>query len=236
MRSVLGGEVQGLGSGRRRQVASIVIENAIDPGGLHPPRSDVPSRPATPSRARRTGGGPGAGPESQWRNSCDGNLLHRRPRARATLPPLMSLSVPLRRFVASLLFVVYATFSVLGSALVQCQEADGTVGIEWRGAGCCTSQVNPGSSAGPAAATPSERGENCDGCSDRALADTLSSAATHNSGAAAVKAPDMPAPSAAVLAQEQPRFFASPERLAREMRAPHPPPGLATIRTVVRLV
>lgn len=213
-----------------------MIENAIDPGGLHPPRSDVPSRPATPSRARRTRGGPGAGRESQARRLCDGNLFPRRLRARATLPPLMSLSVPLRRFVASLLFVVYATFSVLGSALVQCQEADGTVGIEWRGAGCCTSRVNPGSNAGPAAAAPSERGDDCDGCSDRAVADTLSSSATRNSGAVAVKAPDVPVPTAAVLAQEQPRCFASPERVAREMRAPHPPPGLATIRTVVRLV
>lgn len=151
----------------------------------------------------------------------------------------MSLSVPLRRLVASFLFVVYATFSVLGGALVQCQEADGTVSIEWRGAGCCVPRVEFGRAdavATLAAAAPSEQSEDCGGCTDRALADTLSSAATHLSKNVAVKAPDLPTPPAAVLVLERPVFVASPTRWAREMRAPHPPPSLAAIRSVVILV
>lgn len=146
------------------------------------------------------------------------------------------MSVPLRRIVASILFIVYATFSVLGSALVQCQEADGTVTIEWRSAGCCVPRVDLGSSDAIAAAVPLEQSEDCGGCTDQALADTLSAATTQSSADVAVKAPDLPAPPAAVLVLERPLFFASPERWAREMRAPHPPPSLAAIRSVVILV
>ena len=148
----------------------------------------------------------------------------------------MRLSLPLRRFVASLLFVVYATFTVLGSALVKCQEADGTASIEWRSAGCCVPKPLANSGLAVATAASSEQGEDCGGCDDQSLADTLSATTAHGSVAAPVKAPDVSALPATLLVVTSPVVSAAPERRARQMRAPHPPPCLAAIRSVVILV
>lgn len=148
----------------------------------------------------------------------------------------MSLSLARRRFVASLLFVVYATLTVLGGALVRCQEADGTTSIEWRSAGCCVPSAPVGSGPAGESAASSEQDADCDGCTDQPLAVTLSAAAARGAAAASVRAPDVQTLPSAVPAVTSAACFASPERRSRQMRAPHPPPCLAAIRSVVFLV
>lgn len=145
----------------------------------------------------------------------------------------MHLSLPLRRFVASLWFLVYAAFTVLGGALVRCQEADGSVSVEWRGSGCCVPKapVGAGDVGGLSRTSPTEA--DCDGCRDQAFTDTMSATAPHGSATASVKAADVPAPPAALLVVARAMVFESPAHSARQMRAPHPPPRLAAIRTVV---
>ena len=147
----------------------------------------------------------------------------------------MHLRLALRRWVAALLLVLFAAATVLGHTLVRCQETDGTLSIEWRSAGCCT--TNPGDGAKPApgpAASPMEQ-EDCGGCTDQALADLHAATKARGPALECVKSPDAPAAPAAFLLHVSPVGPGSAERRARAMRAPRPPPRLTEIRSVVRL-
>jgi len=148
-------------------------------------------------------------------------------------PLRMYVRIPFRRLVASLLVVAYATIAALGGALVRCQEADGSVGVEWRGSGCCLPSLPIGSEAPAAAATASIEDVDCEGCSDEALTDTLASARTRGSAPGSVKAPDVPALPPVLFVAAGPVFFDSATHWSRQLRAPLPPPQLAAIRTVV---
>lgn len=144
----------------------------------------------------------------------------------------MHQSLPLRRFVATLLVLVHVAFTVFGGAIVRCQEADGSVNVEWRGSGCCVTKPTVGAEdvADLARALPLD--EDCGGCRDQTLTENLSATAPRGLATAATEYADVPAPSAAPLVASA-AVLELPAHSARQMRAPHPPPRLATIRTVV---
>jgi hypothetical protein len=139
----------------------------------------------------------------------------------------------LRRLLASALLVVYATVAVAGAMLVRCHELDGAVRLEWRGAGCCETTSPAGDDDCAASASAPGESDDCGGCTDQNFSDSMSATKSRDSKSERVQAPDVPTLPAPAVAATATFSLPPTVRPTGPMRAPHPPPALAAIRSVV---
>lgn len=145
----------------------------------------------------------------------------------------MSLCPSARRLLACVLFMAYTAVAVFGHALVRCQEDDGSVNVEWRGAKCCVPSAKTNSTPCAASAVSSDVGDNCVSCSDRAFAEDLVTTRAQVSPTARTQVPDAPAPLPALPVNSWASLGFAWTACPYHVRAPIPPPPLAAIRTVV---
>jgi hypothetical protein len=129
--------------------------------------------------------------------------------------------------------MAYTAVAVLGHALVRCQEDDGSVNVEWRGAKCCVRSAKTDSTPCATSAVSSDVGADCGGCRDRAMAEDLATTKAHASPTARTQVPDAPAPLSALPVNSWAAFGFTWTACPYHVRAPIPPPPLAAIRTVV---
>jgi hypothetical protein len=127
----------------------------------------------------------------------------------------------------------YAAVAVFGHALVRCQEIDGSVNFEWRGAKCCVPSTKANSTPCATSAVSSEDGADCGGCRDQAVAEDLATRSAPASLATRTQVPDAPAPLPALPVNSRAALGFTWTACQYHVRAPIPPPPLAAIRTVV---
>jgi hypothetical protein len=129
--------------------------------------------------------------------------------------------------------MAYGTVAVFGHAIVRCQEADGSMNFEWRGADCCVPRpaTNPGSSAPTVASTGDI--DDCGNCRDQGIAVDVATRAASVLHTARTQVPDAPLALPALPVDARASFGLTWSACPSQVRAPIPPPPLAAIRTVV---